>query len=43
MVEVHSTQKLVDSLLTVGDKLVVVDFYALGCGACRYVHPKVCV
>ena len=42
MVEVHSTQELVDSLLTVGDKLVVVDLYAPSCGACRSVHPKVC-
>jgi len=34
MVEVHSTQELVDSLQTAGDKLVVVDFYAPGCSAC---------
>lgn len=42
MVEVHSAQELIDSLLTAGDKLVVLDFYAPGCGACRSVHPKIC-
>ena len=42
MVEVHSAQELIDSLLIAGDKLVVLDFYAPGCGACRSVHPKVC-
>ena len=33
MIEVHSTQELIDSLVTAGDKLVVVDFYSPGCGA----------
>lgn len=42
MIEVHSAQELIDSLLTAGDKLVVLDFYAPGCGACRSVHPKIC-
>ena len=42
MIEVHSAQELIDSLVTAGDKLVVLDFYSPGCGACRSVHPKVC-
>lgn len=42
MMEVHSAQELIDSLVTAGDKLVVVDFYSPGCGACRSVHPKIC-
>ena len=33
---------MIDSLVTVRDKLVVVDFYSPGYGACRSVHPKVC-
>lgn len=42
MIEVHSAQELIDSLLTAGDDLVVLDFYSPGCGACRSVHPKIC-
>ncbi|KAF3437648.1 hypothetical protein FNV43_RR20404 [Rhamnella rubrinervis] len=42
MVEVHSAQELVSSLLNAGDRLVIVDFYSPGCGGCRTLHPKIC-
>lgn len=42
MVEIHSTQGFVDSLLNAGDKLVIVDFYSPGCGGCKALHPKIC-
>lgn len=41
MVEIHSAQELVDSLLNAGDRLVIVDFYSPGCGGCKALHPKV--
>ncbi|KAJ8753088.1 hypothetical protein K2173_012461 [Erythroxylum novogranatense] len=42
MIEIHSAQELVDSLLYAGDNLVVVDFYSPGCGGCKTLHPKIC-
>ncbi|KAK4727119.1 hypothetical protein R3W88_032036 [Solanum pinnatisectum] len=42
MKEVNSAQELVDSLLSAGDKLVVVDFFSPGCGGCKALHPKLC-
>ncbi|XP_038687048.1 thioredoxin-like 1-2, chloroplastic isoform X2 [Tripterygium wilfordii] len=42
MVEIHSAQVLVDSLLTAGDELVIVDFYSPSCGGCKTLHPKIC-
>lgn len=42
MKEVTSAQDLVDSLLSAGDKLVVVDFFSPGCGGCKALHPKLC-
>ncbi|KAB1216730.1 Thioredoxin-like 1-2, chloroplastic [Morella rubra] len=42
MVEIHSAQELVDSLLNAGDRLVIVDFYSPGCGGCKALHPKIC-
>ncbi|KAL3819419.1 hypothetical protein ACJIZ3_005324 [Penstemon smallii] len=42
MIEIHSAQHFVDSLLSAGDKLVIVDFYSPGCGGCKALHPKIC-
>ncbi|KAK4343871.1 hypothetical protein RND71_036965 [Anisodus tanguticus] len=42
MREVPGAQDLVDSLLSAGDKLVVVDFFSPGCGGCKALHPKIC-
>ncbi|XP_059296027.1 thioredoxin-like 1-1, chloroplastic isoform X1 [Lycium ferocissimum] len=42
MKEVTGAQDLVDSLLSAGDKLVVVDFFSPGCGGCKALHPKIC-
>ncbi|XP_075663553.1 thioredoxin-like 1-2, chloroplastic [Castanea sativa] len=42
MVEIHSANELVDSLLNAGDRLVIVDFYSPGCGGCKTLHPKIC-
>ena len=33
--------ELVESLLKVGDKLAVVDFFSPGYGGCKALHPKV--
>ncbi|CAF2074803.1 unnamed protein product [Brassica oleracea var. botrytis] len=40
MLEIHSANHLVDSLLKAGDRLVVLDFYSPGCGGCKSLHPK---
>ncbi|WJX32054.1 hypothetical protein P8452_20425 [Trifolium repens] len=42
MIEIHSAQELVYSLVNAGDALVVVDFYSPGCGGCKALHPKIC-
>ncbi|KAJ6826121.1 thioredoxin-like 1-1, chloroplastic isoform X2 [Iris pallida] len=42
MMEIRSTQELVDSLLNAGDRLIVVDFYSPLCGGCEALHPKIC-
>lgn len=42
MIEIHSTQELVDALLNAGDRLVIIDFYSPGCGGCKALHPKIC-
>lgn len=42
MIEIHSTQELVDGLLNAGDRLVIIDFYSPGCGGCKALHPKIC-
>ncbi|RRT77271.1 hypothetical protein B296_00000025 [Ensete ventricosum] len=40
MTEITSSDHLVESLATAGDKLVIVDFYSPGCGGCKALHPK---
>ncbi|XP_042477788.1 thioredoxin-like 1-1, chloroplastic [Macadamia integrifolia] len=42
MREISSAQDLVDSLLSAGEKVVIVDFFSPGCGGCRALHPKIC-
>lgn len=42
IVEIHSAQEFVDTLLLAGDRLVIVDFYSPGCGGCKALHPKIC-
>ncbi|CAA2963226.1 thioredoxin-like 1-2, chloroplastic [Olea europaea subsp. europaea] len=42
MIEIHSAQEIVDSLLNAGDRLVIIDFYSPGCGGCKALHPKIC-
>lgn len=42
MIEIHSAQQLVGSLLFAGDRLVIIDFYSPGCGGCKAIHPKIC-
>ena len=41
IIDINSSQELVDSLLIAGDKLVIVDFYSPGCGGCITLNPKV--
>lgn len=42
MIEIHSAQELVHSLLNAGDSLVVVHYFSPGCGGCKALHPKIC-
>ncbi|KAI4363912.1 hypothetical protein MLD38_020073 [Melastoma candidum] len=42
MKEVSGAEDLVESLLSAGDRLVLVDFFSPGCGGCKALHPKIC-
>lgn len=42
MKSVNSVQELVDALADAGDRLVIVDYYAQWCSACRALYPKLC-
>lgn len=42
MREINSTQELVDALTKAGDKLVLVEFFSVGCRSCKALYPKIC-
>lgn len=42
MRDVTDVQGLVDALAEAGDKLVIVEFYAPWCNACKALYPKIC-
>lgn len=42
MKEVTTPQELVNELADAGDKLVVVEYYAPWCNACKALFPKIC-
>lgn len=42
MREINSAQEFVEAITSAGDKLVLVDFYSVGCRSCKALHPKIC-
>ncbi|KAJ7534745.1 hypothetical protein O6H91_12G002000 [Diphasiastrum complanatum] len=42
MVDIHSSEELLEALVTASNKLVVVEYYATWCAACRALYPEVC-
>lgn len=41
MIDIHSTQELLNALSEAGDRLVLVEFYGTWCASCRALFPKV--
>ncbi|CAA3031456.1 thioredoxin-like 2, chloroplastic [Olea europaea subsp. europaea] len=42
MIDIHSTQELLNALSGAGDRLVIVEFYGTWCASCRALFPKLC-
>lgn len=40
VVHISSVQQMVDTMATAGDRLVIVDFFAPWCAACKGIYPK---
>ncbi|KAK4342479.1 hypothetical protein RND71_038295 [Anisodus tanguticus] len=42
MIDIHSTQELLDALSQAGERLVIVEFYGTWCASCKALFPKLC-
>lgn len=42
MQDINSAQEFVDAMTKAGDRLVLVDFYSVGCRSCKALYPKIC-
>ncbi|KAL4422423.1 hypothetical protein ABPG75_008620 [Micractinium tetrahymenae] len=40
VIHISSVQQMVDTMATAGDRLVIVDFFAPWCAACKGIYPK---